>query len=514
MNPRPARPVAIGVALAVALVVVLLAGGMLTRSYVARAFGAAERVRDLRMLSGRAIKDQLDEETGLRGYAATGERLFLEPYYQAARDLPDVLDDLAARLAAAGLPRAAEGVREAGRINTTWRATVVAPLLRRARPNGGVLQRRGKVLVDQYRAVLIGRVDPEIDASEGAAVARARQAIDRIDAFLALLAVATLTVGLIFLRHSRAVAERLERARLRLEKERATATGLRAAYETEKRIADRLQDAIAQRPLPNVPMLCFSATYVPATEETKVGGDWYDAFELPEKRVLFAIGDVAGHGIEAAVTMSRARQSLAGCALLDDDPASVLARVNRELCRENAPMVTAVAGFADARTFEFAFAAAGHPPPILLEPNRKPRMLDCGELPLAIDADATYLTHRIQSVPGAMLVLYTDGAVEHSRDVIAGEALLLEATARVSEMPHLEPARVIHDAIFAGRTVGDDVAILTVTFDATVRAGLTLTAEKARTTVAARVARRDGDGEAARFALRRCEDVLPLRRVS
>ena len=63
-----------------------------------------------------------------------------------------------------------------------------------------------------------------------------------------------------------------------------------------------------------------------------------------------------------------------------------------------------------------------------------------------------------------MLVLYTDGAVEHSRNVLEGETLLLEATARVAEAPSLDPASVIHETIFGDRAVGDDVAILTIGF--------------------------------------------------
>jgi serine phosphatase RsbU (regulator of sigma subunit) len=87
-------------------------------------------------------------------------------------------------------------------------------------------------------------------------------------------------------------------------------------------------------------------------------------------------------------------------------------------------------------------------------------------MPLGLMANASYVTHSVQTVPGAMLVLYTDGALEHSHDVIAGERILLDAVAQASRAGAADAAGVIRDAIFAGRSAGDDVAILTIAFAA------------------------------------------------
>ncbi len=235
-------------------------------------------------------------------------------------------------------------------------------------------------------------------------------------------------------------------------------------YEAEKRVADKLQGAFAQRPLPALPALSLSASYVPATEDTLVGGDWYDAIELPSHRIFFAIGDVAGHGIDAAITMNRTRYALVSSAWREPNPAVVLRNVNQELLREDAPMVTAVAGFADATTYEIAYSCAGHPPPVLLEPGSPPRLLEIGGPPLNVFESSEYTTFRIQTVPGALLVLYTDGAIEHSKNILEGEALLLSVIASLADRVHASPASFIHDAIFRGRNVGDDVAILTIRF--------------------------------------------------
>ena len=127
-------------------------------------------------------------------------------------------------------------------------------------------------------------------------------------------------------------------------------------------------------------------------------------------------------------------------------------------------MVTAVVGHADAGSYEFVYATAGHPPPILLEPGREPRMLKCGGLPLGVMEGARYAVNRVQSVPGALLVLYTDGAVEYSHDVVAAEDTLLGAVATAARSGERDIASRIHANIFEDRQVGDDVAILTIGF--------------------------------------------------
>ena len=124
--------------------------------------------------------------------------------------------------------------------------------------------------------------------------------------------------------------------------------------------------------------MSFSATYVPASDEAKIGGDWYDAVQLPDGRVLLAIGDVTGHGIEAVVAMNRARQLLIRSALLDADPAMILKRANVELIKRMSPFITAIIAVVDTRSFAFSYAVAGHPPPVLFEPGRGARPLEYG----------------------------------------------------------------------------------------------------------------------------------------
>jgi serine phosphatase RsbU (regulator of sigma subunit) len=118
----------------------------------------------------------------------------------------------------------------------------------------------------------------------------------------------------------------------------------------------------------------------------------------------------------------------------------------------------------DARNLEVIYAIAGHPAPVLIEPTLHARFLDGGSLPLGVHEDSTYKSRRVKTVPGAMLVLYTDGAIEYSHDVVAGERLLLEAVESAALQSGIEPAAAIHRQIFAHHHVSDDVAILTINF--------------------------------------------------
>ncbi len=455
MLGRTIRPLVVTVALVLVALPVLVVGGFFVRGLVDASFHTAEQVRAARTLGFAAQRYQLDEETGIRGYAATRQRLFLQPYRESQPKLDATLTGLRAALSALGLSDGAAAADEARALNREWLGRVAEPLL--ARPRDALaVQRYGKTLVDRFRARL-ALVDGVLANRERALDAETQAAIDRIDLLVLSAVVLIVLIGLLL-----GVAQaRLGR---RLEARERESAALRAAYETEKRVADTLQDAFLQKPLPALTGVAFSATYVPATEEAKVGGDWYEGVELPGGRVMFAIGDVAGHGLEAAVAMNRARQSLVSAALVDPDPAAMLGRVNAELMRQAGRMVTAVCGYADSRSFEFTYATAGHPPPVLIEPGRAPRMLECGGLPMGVIDVPGYQTFTVQSVPGAMLVLYTDGAVEHSRDVIAGETMLLDAVAQAVAAGRGEPATAIRDRIFSGRSVGDDVAILTISF--------------------------------------------------
>ena len=235
----------------------------------------------------------------------------------------------------------------------------------------------------------------------------------------------------------------------------------RLRAEIEEGVVLKLHEAL-QPQLPVHPDIGFSATYIPATNGAS-GGDWYDAFELPDGRIMFAIGDVAGHGVEAVATMSRARLAIIGIALRESDPGNVLERANKAMLRD-AQFATAICGYVDPATLRIKYATAGHPPGIVVGVDGSARVLEYDGLPLGVEDDAAYRTFEIQALHGDLLVLYTDGLIEFDRDVIAGQRRVLDAFSAIAVRRVDNPAIALREAILTGRKQTDDVAIMTVAF--------------------------------------------------
>jgi serine phosphatase RsbU (regulator of sigma subunit) len=455
-------PLVLTLAFLAILTALLVVGGLRVRSIVATAFHNANSIRMARIDVADVLREQLDEETGIRGYSAARQKILLQPYDDGAARMPGSLVQVSRVLYNLRIPEAIVALRDASAMNRRWLEQVAFPLLGH-RPGPPALEVRGKQLVDRFRADM-ARIEKLLARREALADAQAQRGVVLIGIFAAAAVATVVAASVIFALQQFRLALRLEQERVAAEEERRRSAEIRSAYEVEKRIADTLQEGFTQSLLPRLPMVRFSATYLPATEEARIGGDWYDVHELGDDKVLIAIGDVAGHGISAAVAMNKTRHLVLSCALVDPNPGPMLQRVNFELLRSTSPMITALAGLVDARSCEFVYAAAGHPPPILLEPGRPARSLEVGSLPLGVMREAAYRTHRVQTVPGAMLVLYTDGAIEHSRDVVEGEAFLLSVVESAGRDLDGNPALEISKGIFSDRKIADDVAILTVRF--------------------------------------------------
>jgi serine phosphatase RsbU (regulator of sigma subunit) len=434
----------------IVLIPLLAYAGYDVHAAAERTAGYQQQLRQVQVLRGRVLRSVLDEETGIRGFRATGERQFLEPYTKAKAELPAAFSALERDVAALRIAGTAALADNERRLSAEWEKEVGEPLLTDlSRPRMLALMRRGKQLVDGYR-----EQDRMLQDRLNGAAREADRAADRAIAdvsvfVLAVLLVLTAAAGVFAFFQTRAARQAFE-SRIR--------------YEDQKRIADALQTAFLTKHLPAAPNLGLHATYIPATSEAQVGGDWYDAFELPDKRILFSIGDVAGHGLEAAVVMSRARQAIIAAALHENNPARVLERANEAILLQDARMVTAICGYIDPATLEIVYATAGHPPPILARPDQPSICLPYDGLPLGIVAKTTYRTFVATASDGAVLVLYTDGVIEHKRDVIEGTARLLEVT-RLA-VAEDDPALAIQSRIFARSAPTDDVAILTVRFKA------------------------------------------------
>lgn len=232
----------------------------------------------------------------------------------------------------------------------------------------------------------------------------------------------------------------------------------------EHRVADRFARVLLPHVHPVVPGVELHAAYRPASEEAEVGGDWYDAFSLGEGRIAISVGDVAGHGLDAAVIMGEVRQAIRTAAVGTAAPAEVLEYVNGVIrLRESISMVTALFGVYDSVRSVLSYAVAGHPPPILALPGGVTRRLPTGGLPLGC-ASTIESQEWTFSVPmGARAVFYTDGLIENERNLIAGEEALLAVVRDLSLKPFDDPAVAIQERVFAGASNRDDAAVFVLT---------------------------------------------------
>lgn len=418
-------------------------------------------LRQAQIYRGRLLRLQIDEETGIRGYAATGERVFLQPYVAARSRYPGTAASLKHVMTELGLSTTLV-TREVA-TNERWHERIASPLLKRLTPaSRRALFLQGKKLVDSSRAAdgglfdALTREEDNADANSAKIVART--------SLISLLA--GILVAIIFT----IAAVRQGRVMVQLDEQRR-------AYLDEKRIADLLQQAFALKALPAVPSADLHAIYMPAGLEAKVGGDWYDAFEMVDKRILFSIGDVAGHGIEAAVVMNRIRQAILSIGIQERDPGRILSRANEVLLMQDSAMATAVCGFIDLAARTICYSTAGHPPIILAHADGRTESLPIWGPPLGAAENMQYQNFAVDVEPGATLVLYTDGLIEQGRDVAAGERRLLQAVRALKDASTADPAAALMETMLAGEAPRDDVAILTINFHKPSHAGARLEAD-------------------------------------
>ena len=202
-------------------------------------------------------------------------------------------------------------------------------------------------------------------------------------------------------------------------------------YQRQAEVALVLQRSMLTE-LPDVAPLQITARYVPAVHAAEVGGDWYDAIPLPSGAVLLVVGDIAGHGANAAAAMAQARSMLRALAVDRDDPLGLhLGRFDATLRYfAVAPIATCLVARLEARdgAWHAAVASAGHPPPLLISAEGA-RYVDLpAELLLGISFDPVRTEHRVELPPGSTLLLYTDGLVERrDRPLDDGLAALRDA---------------------------------------------------------------------------------------
>jgi serine phosphatase RsbU (regulator of sigma subunit) len=240
---------------------------------------------------------------------------------------------------------------------------------------------------------------------------------------------------------------------------------LRQAHARERQVAVTLQEAMLHSP--HLARHQDTAVrYLPATRSLNVCGDWYEVVDLPEDRFAVAVGDVVGHGLEAAAVMGMLRSALSASVRAVEGPAralDVLGLYARYV--EGALATTVVQAVVDTHARRITYSSAGHPPPVLLHQDGTHDLLDqatdppLGARPKHIPRPQADLPYA----PGDTFVLYTDGLIERrGEDIDAGLQRLTDALARHARHnpERLADALLAHLGVSSG--AHDDIALIVI----------------------------------------------------
>ncbi|MBV8601985.1 MAG: SpoIIE family protein phosphatase [Candidatus Eremiobacteraeota bacterium] len=247
--------------------------------------------------------------------------------------------------------------------------------------------------------------------------------------------------------------------------QKRTEAELQTSLERERRLAQSLQRATLPSNLAPVEGAIVSVAYLTAAEEEKVGGDWYDAFALEDGRVLLTVGDVTGHGLHASIVMAKLRHALNVVAMYENDPARMLDVAERVvLQRYPNAIATAFVAVVDPKRKSISFANAGHPRPIVRVRDGSLRQLTAGGLPVGLRrmvANAASETADLRDVD--LLVLYTDGLTEATRNPLDGERSLMSALSGEAILFVRDTADFVKSTCLQS-ALPDDVAVLALNF--------------------------------------------------
>ncbi|HET6350615.1 MAG TPA: PAS domain S-box protein [Coriobacteriia bacterium] len=237
-------------------------------------------------------------------------------------------------------------------------------------------------------------------------------------------------------------------------------------YENEHRIAQTLQEALLKMP-DSVPGVEFAHSYNSASAIAKVGGDFYDIFELNDGRVGIVVGDVSGKGLEAAALNARARASIrAELGVPSRLPADVLLRLNDVFSRETEDHVffTVFVGVLDTRSGQLVYSSGGHTTAALIDIAGHIEQLPSTGPVVGAFEGLEFRNRHIRVDAGTVLFTYTDGLTEARRArELYGEDRLFGSLARHAGAPLPQLVEnVVADTLRFATALNDDVAVLAV----------------------------------------------------
>ncbi len=402
-------------------------------------------VRIAQLDAAQMLRAEIDEEDAIRGYAADHDRRELAICASARADFTQ----RAAALAAKRIFGAAEPVVEGALIdraialNTTWRKTIGAPIVRGSRDTRA-LYGPGEALVDRFREVMNRGIAPRL-----------------VDDYDRLLAVRSLKIrnassigyGAIVVVGIELIAFALILTRLRYELDR------------ERTVAEALQRGFTIVTPPN-PYLDVATHYLSAIDGARVGGDAYDVFAIDEDRRLIAIADVSGKGVNAALDAIFVRNALRAFASEYTDVGTIATRFNALFCasdRSSESFVELFVAVYDRRTMSLEYVNAGHEPVYIVRGSEVSSLAATGPI-VGIIRDETFSSRTRRLAPDEIVFLATDGLTEARN---AAGAFLTDAGVRrwLAEAAAPSPGALVERIVqrlraYTRKSERDDLAIV------------------------------------------------------
>jgi serine phosphatase RsbU (regulator of sigma subunit) len=446
-QPAVAGTYTAAIVLAIAILV-SIAGSIFTDIQVRNAFVHHNRVDQTRSLLDELFRSQLDQETGLRGYLASGQSVYLEPYTSGIPEFERTWQSLRVASDRAGLQAGDTILLDLERTHDQWIESVAKPLI--ANPTGSdsiTEQQVGKALIDQMRS----------DFSEAAGLyeANANESSDNVQALLLRATISTALLILLF--GVAAIVADLFRSRTQAQLER------------ERIVADILQRAFLSG-WEKVPGLRIGTAYVSSTTEAAVGGDLFDIHRIDAHRSLVLVADVSGKGLEAAVETALVKYTLRALVEENAEPATLLVKFNRiffHSLRDPSSFVSMFVGVFDDRDSTLRYASAGHGPTFLRRDEEVELLPVTGPI-IGVTEEAAFSSVSVALRPGDMVVLATDGLTE-ARDS-SGVAVEDEGVMRWVRDGENDPERLAAELVrrvarFSGGRINDDLALLILQLD-------------------------------------------------
>ncbi|MFN2527896.1 MAG: PP2C family protein-serine/threonine phosphatase [Candidatus Baltobacteraceae bacterium] len=421
-----------------------VSGAFTTRAQIRASFDREKSIQSAQLALEELLRVQLDEETGVRGYAITHDTTFLDPYYAAISRYTPLERQLHATLEDEHLQQGLDALAEFGRVHDDWHRYVADPLIQN--PTGRIaveIEKRGKVLTDQERSDAV--------ALEQMLAARNHQleadTQDRINQTLYIRAGWLVIFGLL------AILFNAYRGRLNRE------------LEEEKTTTETLQRAFTSgfETLPNCEI---ASAYISAARHAAVGGDVFDVYKLSDELALVLIADVSGKGIDAAVITAFIKFTIRGIALRRRDPAAILAEFNTAFPRAVSNphiFVSMLVGLLDFDKMTLAYASGGHDSAYIRRAGSSVEQLEVTGPILGV-MEETFADRLVRLDHGDAIVLATDGLTE-ARNL---KAVQLQDDAMKLIARATGTAQAMVDAIIAGlhaytrRRLSDDVALLVI----------------------------------------------------